>query len=277
MLCPSPDPLDKGLELEWGFNQDKGLIVPDHSGYERHIKPSTALTVSQWVSTRYGPGLQVPNDGSIPITNITIEDLGIPDVWTAITLESCVGWDSYSGSWPFTGPLSFPQSDFEDSTYSAGYSIRGDGGLGAYGELVAGGNHVVTALSPLSSIAVGSYVHLVMTYDGQALRIYRNGQYESEGALSGTIDDSIYGGEDEFQLNSAAGGYSHGLTIFNNRVYNRALTGAEIRKRYHIVQMRMRPTIVLSNQVALSVTEVGLPSYRATARGILRGTARGVM
>jgi hypothetical protein len=85
--------------------------------------------------------------------------------------------------------------------------------------------NVDVELNGTAAVPLNTWTHLAVTYDGSMLRMFVNGVQVSSRALTGSMPATAsplrIGG------NSVWGEYYRGL-IDEVRVYNRALTGAEI-------------------------------------------------
>src|SRR5680860_48386 len=94
------------------------------------------------------------------------------------------------------------------------------------GEIVTGAGAGTDRLAGIGpALAAGTWTHLATTYDNAWLRLYRNGVQVAQTASSGAIQASALplriGG------NAVWGEYTDGR-IDEVRIYNRALSGAEI-------------------------------------------------
>ena len=82
-----------------------------------------------------------------------------------------------------------------------------------------------TAASGTSALALNTWTHLAVSYDGTTLRLYVNGVQAGSRALTGPIAAST--GSLRIGGNAVWGEYFKGL-IDEVRVYNRALSAGEI-------------------------------------------------
>ncbi len=85
-------------------------------------------------------------------------------------------------------------------------------------------------------VSLGTWEHLVATYDGIALKIYRNGVYEKQTDITGLIDSCIDGGV-RFGFShlryAASTGYPFTGIIDDIGIWNRALNDNEISELYN--------------------------------------------
>lgn len=82
-----------------------------------------------------------------------------------------------------------------------------------------------------SPINTGTWAHIVVTYDGDSTRLYKNGTLESAAEFAGLIDSCIGGGlrfgYDHNSFSSANGNPFHGV-IDDIAIWNRALAQTDI-------------------------------------------------
>jgi len=93
----------------------------------------------------------------------------------------------------------------------------GDGG-GQYG-----------SPSPAGTLKVGLYCHMAGTYDGTTIRVYMNGVEVASAVRSGIVLDTAY----DVAIGSGAGAKASEV-----RIYNRALTAAEVLQRSKFYDIR---------------------------------------
>ena len=95
------------------------------------------------------------------------------------------------------------------------------------------GGGTVSGVDTTSTVSDGEWMHVVSTYDGTTAKIYVNGVLEDSGIATATIDTNtapVCIGQ-----NSQKGGRYWNGRIADVRVYNRAITEAEIAKIYGLV------------------------------------------
>ena len=86
-----------------------------------------------------------------------------------------------------------------------------------------------------TSIPLGTWGNYVVTYDGSAVKIYRQGVYQGQQSTTGTADFSS--GFTFGNFNNNGGYYFSGLaSLF--QIYNKALTAAEIQQNYNALKSR---------------------------------------
>ena len=96
------------------------------------------------------------------------------------------------------------------------------------------------------SIPLGSYGHYCVTYDGAAVRIYRNGVFEDSQATTGAAVFNV--GLQLGKLGSSVD-YMFSGDIANFLMYTRALSAAEVQQNYESQKARFANYIVTSGLV----------------------------
>jgi hypothetical protein len=189
--------------LALGFNENSGTTVADASGQNN---TGTTLNTT-WTAGRYGRGLAFNGSSSWVTVNSSaslnlVNSLTL-EVWVSPTVSS--GWRS----------IIFKELDAIYDLYASSSSGPVAGlNIGGYQEIFS------SALLP-----VNSWSHVASTWDGTTLRLYVNGVQVVSRAVAGTLAATTnplrIGG------NAKWGEYFAG-TIDEVRVYNRALSAAEI-------------------------------------------------
>jgi hypothetical protein len=205
-VADTPPP-STGLVGAWGFNEATGTTVADASGNGNTGAVSGA---TRSTAGRFGGALSF--DGSNDL--VTVPDANSLDLRTSMTLSAWVR-PTAGGGWR-TVVLKEQPGQLVYALYSSTDSNRPSGHVFTTGDLGLQGPAVLPA---------NAWSHLAMTWDGLTVRVYVNGSQVASGALAGTAAASAsplrIGG------NSVWGEWFAGL-IDEVRVYNRALTAAEI-------------------------------------------------
>jgi len=103
------------------------------------------------------------------------------------------------------------------------------GRAGAYLNIGGGAENCCDAWSPEGSLRLNRWHHLAMTYDGSVLRFYLNG----EEAASTVVNKRRVPGTTPLHIGRRQAGYAYfGGIIDEVRLYNRALSPEEVRRRY---------------------------------------------
>ncbi|MEV6932012.1 LamG-like jellyroll fold domain-containing protein [Dactylosporangium sp. NPDC051485] len=196
-----------GLIAGYTFDAGSGASVADSSGNGN----TGTITGATWTAGKYGGALSFNGSGDLvkipssatlnPTTGLTmtawVQPTAAQSGWRTVMHKETDAWFLNAGS--DAGPLK-----------PAGGVTTGSSDSVAYG----------TTACPLSA-----WTHIALTYDGTNLRLYVNGTLVSTKAKTGTLKQTT--GQLSIGGNTPYGEYFKGL-IDEARVYNRALTAAEI-------------------------------------------------
>ena len=101
-------------------------------------------------------------------------------------------------------------------------------------ERFVAGSAVAPSITLNQSVSVNSWHHIVATYDGTTLSLYRNGSLVGTPATStGNITNTS-----KALTIGIRGGQPFGGRISNTKIYNRALTPQEIQQNYNATKSR---------------------------------------
>jgi glucose/arabinose dehydrogenase/predicted phage tail protein len=196
------------LVAAYGFNEGSGSAVADASGNGNTGTVSGATWTTQG---RFGRALNF--DGSASL--VVIPGSSSLNSASGLTLEAWVNPATSQGGWR-TIVQREVDAYFLNASTSAGPLRPGGGGT------INGGVSVVTGPG---AIPAGSWTHVALTHDGAVLTLYVNGASVASQAAAGTLQTNTnplrIGG------NVPYGEFFQG-TIDEVRVYNRALSAAEI-------------------------------------------------
>jgi hypothetical protein len=200
---PSPN----GLVAAYSFNEAAGVSTLDASG---NSNTGTIANATRSTAGKFGNALLFNGTSA----RVNVPDAASLDLTTGMTLEAWVR-PSALASWrtvilkETTGGLAF-------SLYAHTTGSRPEGYV-----------HVTTdtAASGTSALALNTWTHLSVSYDGVTIRLYVNGVQVGSRALTGPIATST--GALRIGGNAVWGEYFKGL-IDEVRVYNRALSAGEI-------------------------------------------------
>jgi PKD repeat protein len=193
-----------GLVASFAFDEGSGGSVSDSSGNGNN----GTIAAASWGAGKFGSALIFNGTSSM----VTIPDSPSLDLTTGMTLEAWVnpatlgGWRDIIYKGPFDKYVllgSTPQAQ----TPGAGGTFNG------------------SALTGTGALPLNTWSHLAATYDRSVLRLYVNGVQVASRAVTAAIEVSdgpmTIGGDLDY------GQYWQGA-IDNVRIYNRALTAAEI-------------------------------------------------
>jgi len=213
------DTMTRGLVGYWGFDEGSGTVAHDASSYANN-----GVASSTWAGGKIGSAagfdgvddnVDVPNNAS----------------FNSLTTFSVELWTYYGGN---NSPSVYPGlvSDGVDAT-TDGWSFMISGSTGRayaffYDTNGIGRSIASATLSPL--VPVNSWAHLVLTFvSGGSVITYMNGQkyYETTTAYTPKVatGDLLIG-------RSRTGQYYQGK-IDEVRIYNRALSDAEVKYHYN--------------------------------------------
>ncbi|MBZ5676611.1 MAG: fibronectin type III domain-containing protein [Acidobacteriia bacterium] len=196
-----------GLLAAYSFNEGAGTTVTDLSGNGN----TGTLTNTAWTASgKYGNGLVFNGTNSL----VTINDSASLHLTTGMTLEAWVNPSTVSSAMRDVIYKSNDNYYLEATTNHTG--LPGGGGTFGATDVAAYGT---------APLAVNSWTHLAITYDGAALSLYVNGLQVATLAQSGTIATSTnplqIGGDTNL------GQFFSGV-IDEVRLYRVALTQAQI-------------------------------------------------
>jgi hypothetical protein len=196
-----------GLVAAYAFNEGLGVQVTDASG---QANTGTISSATWTTAGKFGAALSFNGTSSW----VTVADAASIDLTTGMTIEAWVNPAAGTG-WR-TVVLKESAGGLAYALYAANNASR-----------PAGYVHTSTdvGLNGTSAVPLNTWTHLALTFDGATLRMSVNGVQVSSSAVAGaavvTASALRIGG------NSVWGEYFRGL-IDEVRIYNRALTAAEI-------------------------------------------------
>ena len=198
-----------GPVAAYSFNEGSGVTLTDVSGSGNHGTVSQAA----WTSAgKYGGALTFDGVNDY----VGIPDSASLDLTTGMTLEAWVRPTATSG-WRTIMLKESGGVELAYSMYGASGTNRPSGWTRTSGSS--------TSVTGTTAIALNTWTHLAVTYDGATRRIYINGVLNATNAASGAIaatpDPLKIGG------NAVWGEYFAGQ-IDEMRIYNRALTQAQL-------------------------------------------------
>jgi PKD repeat protein len=206
----------------YNFEGNSTTTVTDLSGYGNHgaIKEAAIVT-----DGRFGKALSFDGVNDL----VTINDSASLDLSAKFTLEAWVK------------PAAIKRSSviFKEQPGSSTYNLYAYEDADLWSSSFNDGlNEHVT--SSTNALPINQWTHIVSTYDGAKLQLYKNGVLESSSAQSGPI--KISEGVLQIGGNSIWGEYFQGY-IDEVKVYNRALTTAEI-----LVDMQNSSKVIVGNK-----------------------------
>lgn len=209
--APSPTPTGvppgTGLVAALSFNEGSGSSVADTSGNNNN----GSITGATWsTSGKYGKALSFSGSNQY----VTINDANSLDLTTGMTLEAWVNSSDLTG-WR-TVLLKEQPGNLVYGMYANTSSNRPNA------EIFTTLN--VETRGP-SQLSANTWVHMAITYNGSALKLFINGTEVVSKSVTGAIKTSS--GAIRIGGNTIWGEYFKGL-IDEIRIYNRALSAGEI-------------------------------------------------
>ena len=201
-------PLARGLVAAWPFDEGGGgKTVRDAVGSNH----GTAQAYNKWTGGAFGHCMAFNGTNDY----VSVADSASLDGMANITIA-------------FWGKA----STFSDNAYPVGkrasYEFLANGGKLKAG--VNSGDWVYATTA--TSITTGVWFHATVTYDGSNVKIYYNGSLEDTQPQSGLVANNTNPLGLGFLLNPAVEGYQFNGSIDDVRIYNRALSAAEVAAVY---------------------------------------------
>jgi len=217
----SEDPascMDYGLVGNWDMDEGSGSVINDNSGNNNH---GTLANGPKWTQGKNGSALDF--DGKNDYVAVADSDslsFGDGSVDGGFTIESWINYDLINS--------------FNIAEKYKEYWLTNSNCLRLYlFDLSSGG---VWAKSPVCLVNTykGEWVHLIVTYDGSGwdgINFYINGKLLSGGSSTGSVAGYV-------SMENTANPLKIGSTTANGKIdgvkiYNRALSEAEVRYHYN--------------------------------------------
>ncbi len=197
----------------WRFDTTEGVITPDASGYGNDGTINGAVPTSSLSSLRNALYFDGIND------YVEIYDSGSLDITDEITVEVWVKIDSKTGTWQV--PVTKYWSETWEISINNSLYLR-------FGAVINGNRYVLDTIG--QTINLGKWYHFVLTFDGNTLSGWVNGEQwisENHPGTLGTNDRSVFIGHP-----SGLGGYPVNGIIDEVKIYEVALIAADIQKHY---------------------------------------------
>jgi hypothetical protein len=207
-----------GLTGYWKFDEGAGTTIGDSSG---HGNTGTLISAPTWTSGKLGGALNF--NGSSAYVN-----LGNPSSLStsgSVTVSAWVNLANTSGIKTIAGRWGLPSSQHSYKIASIGGKFYMD---------VSGSGSGDNYLQTNTTLAVGRWYHVVGVYTAgvsPTLNVYVNGVLDN-GVMTGSVPSSLYVGSSAVEIGRDSTNLFNG-SIDDVRVYNRALSAAEVQALYN--------------------------------------------
>ena len=212
-IQPFNNSLSNGLVGYWNMDTGSGTTAPDLSGNGNTGTFGTGSSAPTWANAKFGNGLLFGDNDYVSITNsssLAFDNQISVSAW--INLSTTSAWKTIvhgtqTGGWG----TSYWLATFNNTIR---WSINSD-----------------SSNDLTYTFTTDTWHHVIATYDGIKARIFIDGKLEKEFSKTGTIDN-----EDGVKIGQVGyGDLTYGLRGLADevRIYNRALSGAEVRALYN--------------------------------------------
>jgi glucose/arabinose dehydrogenase/chitodextrinase len=207
-------PLPPDLMAAWAFNEGSGSTSADISG---NGNTTTLVNNPAWVSGKYGTGVKFDkiDDYVRALNSPTLNVSG-----TALSISVWINPLAGGGDQEVFGK--FWNAGMTSPFYQYGLELHGGGQTPVF---EVGTTSGLQAVSMGSTLPVGQWSHLAVTFDGSSVRFYVNGNLASSSPLSASLtarDTVLHLGADASTSQHFNG------TLDEFRIYKRTMTQAEI-------------------------------------------------
>jgi hypothetical protein len=221
---PNKD-ITRGLVGYWDFNDGSGTNANDASDQNNDGTLTTMDPNTDWVSGKAGNGGALDFDGSDDYVSVGQQTALEPT--TAVTVSI---WIKRSGAQASFAKVLWNGPNDNDPWGAYGFQFNSTADDDIEWSITTGVTDTQVSTGS-GTISDGVWQHLVGTYDGSTMRVYLDGVEKNSTVKTGTIADYgspglLMGGHTDQPSQDYAG------LIDEVRVYNRALSAAEIRYHY---------------------------------------------
>jgi hypothetical protein len=209
-----PDSLKQGLVGWWTFDEGTGTTTKDLSGNGNN---GTLINGPTWTTGKVGGALSFDGvDDYVRVSNIVIPTNAITIYfWIGPSINLSAG----SGRKDLAYGVSYPRPAII-------FNREGDGKIGIY--VTVNGVNYDDVKTVRNSWSANTWYHIIFSFDGSTFKIYMNGVLENSIFHPGTMR-SITG----WDIGGRPGAVSFPGLIGEVRIYNRALSDAEIQALYN--------------------------------------------
>lgn len=202
-----------GLVAGWAFGEGTGTTAADSSG---NGNTATLVNSATWAPGQYGGGLLFGGNSYLTVPNSPSLDIA----GTHLTLEMWVNPAGGSGDQVVMGK--FWNTTMTSPYYQYGLEFQNNGTIPVF-EIGTPTSTIRATMS--TSLPVGQWSHLAVTFDGSMARFYLNGNLLNTPAMTTTITARGV----DMRVGADISGFQFFKgTLDDVRIYNRTLDQAEV-------------------------------------------------
>ncbi len=211
-----------GLVGYWRMDEGGGSTLYDSSGTGNHATLSGNPT---WSGPGMNGGQFLTFDSSAPADYFSVPDNSSVDLSTGLTIS--LWYKVASGKMVTFGKY------FSGVPPQRSYVMELYGDNRFYMSVSGDGNTVISQRSTAVVTADANWHHFATTYDGSSIVLYKDGAVLPSAIMAGTVPASIFNSNATSPLRNMYNtvDYTNG-SMDNVRLYNRALTAAEVLELY---------------------------------------------
>lgn len=203
---------------KWSFDEGSGCVANDLYGTNNGVLGNNCPTISpSWVAGKTGNALSFNGSSN----NVSISDSVNLNFTTSMSVSAWIKWDINPSSGMAYATIVNKNGDSQYRLQHNSTNSRFEFGI----KTNTGGTYVTSSTSPI----IGTWYHLVGTWDGALIKIYVNGNLEQTLARSGIMPASTF--PCKIGSSSINARWFSGI-IDEVNLWNRALSQEEITQIY---------------------------------------------
>ena len=226
-----------GLVGYWKFDAGGGTVANDSSGKgnDGTLGNGSAFTIPTWTNGKYDNALSFNGSQFIIIPNS--DSLSI---YKGITIEAWIKTNS-SKQWQWI----VSKREIYAAGNESGYELEYAGNTDDF-YLAIRNTSIVFGFYKSIGLRDNAWHHVVGTFDGSEVKVYKNGAFLNSTASNlniGTNKQNVYIGH---RTNDTGNFYFNG-TIEEVKIYNRALNSSEIQDDYNLPSNKLKISLDYDN------------------------------